>query len=145
MFSRIKKWLAGAPEPTATPSASGGSERTNPPSSTGGGVDTANAIYSPAQRFIFHYFDGEKVVRVDPIEQYRKYSKVKDEIEVARSVAASPSKDREQQYEVMISRIRELFSIPKLGEHSGLTEQESVDLFNHFLEYCDYVKKNTRT
>lgn len=142
MFSRIRKWLAGAPtepparpQPSPTPSESRDSKSEESP----------NAIYSPAHRFIFHYFDGEKVVRVDPIEQYRKYSKVKDEIEVARSVAASPSKDREQQYEVMISRIRDLFSIPKLGEHSGLTEQESVDLFNHFLGYCDYVKKNTRT
>lgn len=105
-------------------------------------VPQDHALYMPEQRKLFHYFDGEKVVRVDPIEQYRKYAKVRDEIEIARSVAASQSKDAEMQYLVMLAKIRELFSIPALGQTAGLTEQETVDLYSSFVNYCLHLKKN---
>lgn len=102
-------------------------------------------LYRPAERYIYSYFDGAKIVRADPIELYRRIMSKWPELRTDIAVSQSPSKDAARCHERMIATLRELFNVKALDpvERTGLTEVETIELLNHFFTFNGEVKKNS--
>lgn len=100
-------------------------------------------LYLPKDRLIFYYGDGQRVVAADPMELWRNFEEVRGDLAAASMVARSQSKDAGKMYRKMVEYIRKIFDVKPLKE-GGLTEQETTDLLNSFLLYCDELKKNSR-
>lgn len=99
----------------------------------------------PRGRFIFHYFDGRTLRRIDPIVAYRRWvthptydwTTAPQLIGVAEeAVALDASRD-------LAAAVRDVFEVPPF-ERGGLTETECRQLFLRFLDYTADVKKNSR-
>ncbi len=99
-------------------------------------------IYSPKQRAIFRYFDGQKVRDVDPMVIYRKIMDGAADLSIAMKVARSGWKgEAAKAHDEMIADLRGIFGVKSLDE-GGLTEPETAELFVQFMNYCGWVKKN---
>lgn len=98
--------------------------------------------YDPGERLIFTYHDGTKKVRADPMVLYKKVMASRAELSIDRKVADSPSKDAMTAHGRLVDRIRAIFQL-KLFEEGGLTEQETVELLDHFLFFVDEIQKKT--
>jgi len=103
------------------------------------------ALYSPSQRAIYTYFDGVSLVRADPLVLYKRMMDVGLELSVDMKVSVSASKDAKRHHDEMIRKLRNIFNVPPLDAKGGLTEGEVVQLLDHFLLYCEGVKKNSPT
>ncbi len=101
------------------------------------------SIYSPKERRIYAYWDGQKQVKEDPAVLYRKFLDVAAELDVDFKIATSISKDARQGQERALAAVRKMFSIKPLND-GGLTEDESFELFSHFLNYNESLKKNLK-
>lgn len=99
-------------------------------------------IYQPAERLIFEFFDGSKVVKADPMRIYKRIMACGTELSTDQKLAVSPSKDAVKGHENMLKKIREIFDIKPL-EEGGLTEFETAELLDSFLLYAHMIKKNS--
>jgi hypothetical protein len=102
-------------------------------------------VYSLSDRSIYKYFDGEKLVSVDPMVLYKKLQAVRPELNLDIKLANSVLlkwEEKSKAHNAMIKKIRDIFVL-KSFEENGLTETESVELLDHFLVYCEGVKKNS--
>lgn len=99
-------------------------------------------LYHPREREIYEYFDGDKIVKADPMVLYKRVMAKGPEIAIDMSVARSPLKAAGKAHDDLIRKIRDIFNVKPL-DVGGLTEQETMDLFDDFLIYVDAVKKNT--
>lgn len=101
------------------------------------------SVYKLHNRTIYHYDNGEEVVKEDPIVLYKKVMAVGPELGVDIKIARSPSKSAREAHDKMINKIRGIFSLKPFKE-GGLTEQETADLLDDFLLFCESIKKNSR-
>lgn len=100
-------------------------------------------LYKPHERLIYSYWDGSKTVHADPMILWRKVMAIGPELSVDIKVANSPMKDAANAHQKMLQKIRDLFGV-KPFEEGGLTETESIALFDHFMVYCNVQKKTGR-
>ena len=98
--------------------------------------------YQPGERLIYKYFDGTKMVRADPLVLYKWYAFHGPELLVDLKVSGSPSKDANSAHTSAVAKIREMFEVKTLKE-GGLSDFEVMDLLDHFLYYCDHIKKKS--
>ena len=98
-------------------------------------------LFRPQERFIYRYFDGTKTVAVDPLPVYKRIMAVGPELTVDAKVSRSASKEASKAHDGLISKIRVIFDLKPLSD-GGLTEIEACTLLDHFLSYCDALKKN---
>lgn len=118
MIDRIRKWFTGA------------------------GTATASAeLFSLGDRMIYRYSNGKDVVAADPIRLYKRVMDVGAELSVDIKIANSPMKEAKDAHQKMLEKIRAVFDVRPL-EEGGLTELETVELFDHFMIYVQLVKKN---
>lgn len=101
-------------------------------------------VYKPSDRMIYEYFDGKQQVRRDPIVLYRKISEVGQELSVDIRAANSKLSNTiaMKGHESVIKKVKTIFGVTSFEEGGGLTEVELMSLLDHFLFYCDAVKKN---
>lgn len=99
-------------------------------------------LYHPKERLIYSYFNGEKVIRADPLILERKLMSVGPELAIDIKVSRSISQDAAKSHTEVVKKIRDIFNVKPL-EEGGLTEVETVSLLEHYLEYTDSVKKNS--
>lgn len=105
-------------------------------------------IYHPGERLLFRYFDGERTVQGDPLVLFRRYASKAIELGIAVKLSRSIHSDAPKGHAETQEIIRDIFFIKKPPEGNPadcggcLTEVETVDLLERFLEYCDGVKKN---
>lgn len=97
-------------------------------------------IYRPRERLIYQYFDGQQVIKADPIVIYKRLMARGPEIDIDRKVAASESKDALKAHDNLVSKLREVFEVKTLKE-GGLSDTEVTTLLDHYLLYTDTVKK----
>ena len=102
------------------------------------------SYYRPKERLIYKFFDGEKDRKADPLELHKRMMERSADLYRTINLARSQSKDARQGHDEMIKHIRYIFGVKPLGE-GGLTEQECMDLLDHFTDFCDGVKKNSPT
>ncbi len=103
---------------------------------------TTDDSYSPGQRRIYRYFNGDKEISADPMVLYKRVMDVGPSLSADIKVSASISRGARGAHASMVKTLREIFSVKSL-EEGGLTEQEVCDLFDHFMTYCDDLKKNS--
>lgn len=104
----------------------------------------SDAIYRPYERLIYSYWDGKANVRADPLVLYKRLMDVGPELSAAMQLSTSISKSAVKGHDDMVGKIRGIFRVEPL-EKGGLSELETVLLLDHFLVYCEGVKKNSRT
>lgn len=100
-------------------------------------------IYKPGERLIYRYSNGQKTITADPLTLYKRVMDVGPYLSIDMKVAQSISKDAGKAHNEMILRVRGIFNVEPL-EKGGLTELETLQLLDHFLEYCERIKKNSR-
>lgn len=98
-------------------------------------------LFQPEQRLIYSYFNGQKVVSVDPLVLYRKTLEQGPSLSIDFKVANSPSKDAAKAYTSLMIHLRRIFDVAEY-QQGGLTETEMMQLLEHFLRYCNSIKKN---
>lgn len=101
-------------------------------------------LYHPKQRRIYGYWNGREVVHIDPMILYKKVMDVGPELDIDIKLARSISKEAGKGYENMLAKFRKIFDVATLAE-GGLTEEETVELFDHFIAYNENQKKSTNS
>lgn len=101
-----------------------------------------DAVYTVRQRLIYSYFDGERQVRADPMELYKRVMAVGPELDIDMKVSRSPSKDAPKAHSEMIAKVRDIFGL-KPFEQGGLTQLEALRLLDHFMNFCGVQKKSS--
>lgn len=101
-------------------------------------------VYSPSERCIYQYLDGEKLVRCDPLVLFRRVMDKGPELHsdiVAANVAQSKFADKA--YANLQKNIREIFQVKVYDPvtNTGLTEAEISNLFDHFMWFVEVNKK----
>ena len=99
-------------------------------------------IYQPSERLIYKYFNGESLVLADPLQLYKKVMHCGAELSVDLKVSASQSKAAAQGHDKAVAKIRDVFGL-KPFDQGGLSELECLDLLDHFLYFCDHIKKKS--
>lgn len=97
-------------------------------------------FYKPKERLIYKYFDGSKNMTADPMLLYRRLMEKSPDLSIDIQVSNSVSKDRNKARDSMLEKIRWIFSLRKF-EEEGLTEAECELLLEHFVNWCDDLKK----
>lgn len=105
------------------------------------GWTKTDGLYSPQERLIYSYHDGEKVVRADPAVLYRRLMDVGPELSADIAVACSPMPVRAEATAKAEGKVRAIFGLKPFAD-GGLGEAEAYELLDHFAGYCDGVKKN---
>lgn len=100
-------------------------------------------VFKLSERKIYSYFNGKEMIKADPLALYKKVAEVGPSLSIDIKVAKSPSKDATKAHNSLIQQIREIFDVPSFKD-GGLTEAELQALLDHFLTYCEGVKKNSK-
>lgn len=101
-------------------------------------------VYSPRERLIYHYFDGTKMIRADPLVLWRRVSDVGPELSNDIQVAESISKNAKKAQQEVIQKLCKIFGVKELDQEGGLTETDITRLFYHFMNYMDVLKKKVK-
>lgn len=101
-------------------------------------------LYKPIERYIYQYFDGEKVRKADPMVICKRLADKGYLISVDMRAANAGMKDSPKKHDDAIAAIRYVFDL-KPYDQGGLTELEAVSLLEHYLTFEDYQKKTART
>jgi hypothetical protein len=100
-------------------------------------------VYLPRERLIYQFFDGQVLRAVDPMELYKKVSPKLGIIAAdSKAVKIPQSKFAKDAHDRLIALIRELFDIKPLSQ-GGLTELETLAVFDHWWDFTCTVKKNS--
>lgn len=100
-------------------------------------------VYLPTERLIYQYFDGQQLRAADPMVLYKKVSPRLGEIAAdSKAVKVPESKFAKEAHDRLIKLISELFEIKPLKD-GGLTELETLAVFDHFWDFVTTVKKNS--
>lgn len=110
-------------------------------------------VYQPEERRIYRYFNGSRMVYADPIMLHKALMDIWIELVVDIKVSHSESKDAAKAHTKSVEKIRKVFDILPLfkgmevydeeKKQATLTNIECLNLMDHFLTYCGFVKKNS--
>lgn len=94
-------------------------------------------LWSPRERILFRYFNGEKQVLGDPLVLYK------------RMLARTPKLTSDSPQEEIVAAVRDVFAI-KLQANGvdcaeTLTDLEVIALWTQFLAYCESVRPSAVT
>ena len=108
-----------------------------------------NDIYSPKERKIFSYFDGERTVKADPLALYKRVMDKGPSLSIDIAVSSSQSKDAAKAQKELVENIRKIFNVKSLTNEiecvGTLTDTEVLNLLDMFMDYTADVKKNSKT
>lgn len=134
MFKKLFSWVKSK---FTTTSGKEGDRKQEPDSDDDD--DYRFDVYIPGERIIYQYWDGEKLVRADPMTIYKKVmgksKELLDAIKTDNPETFAANHDRR------VNAIKEVFGVKSLDE-KGLSELEMAELLNHFLDYCVLIKRD---
>ncbi len=103
--------------------------------------------FRPEDRFIFHYFDGTKIVRRDPMEIDTRlepfWAELRVDLQLASPDSMSSPADKAKARAEVITKVKAVFDVESLSQDGGLTLAEQVGLLNGYLVWSGRVKKNS--
>lgn len=114
--------------------------RRKPPS----GEEFSLTLYKPLERVIYEYFDGEKIIKADPMVLHKRVHEKGSDLAGDLKEAQSQLKTNVQGHDKAVKKIREAFRL-KPFEEGGLTEYEVLELLDHYLVFEMVQKKTART
>lgn len=100
-------------------------------------------VYAPAERNIYRYWAGQGAgyVDADPMVLFKRFVSVRAALAIEFKVSALPGhKDAPAAHDKAVRLIREIFDLKEFAQ-GGLTETEAIGLLNHFVSFCESVKK----
>lgn len=98
------------------------------------GFETDYEFYLPKQRQIYIYSNGTQRVHADPIILWQNLMEIEPGLKADLATAELPSKNAALCRDRALAAIRKLFNVKALEESGeGLTKDETLDLFDHFL------------
>lgn len=100
--------------------------------------------YKPTERVIYNYWDGEKMIRADPMVLFKAIMAAGADLWIDIKVSMSEMKDAPKAFDNAVKKIRGIFNVKSLTD-GGLTEAETLNLFDSFLVYVEELKKNSKT
>ena len=94
-------------------------------------------MFDKEKRLIFRYFNGSKMVGIDPLEVDIAYDAIKLDWPAKLSLARIGDNDAIRE---VVAATRKIFSVPEFsiaedGTESGLSSLEIVNLFSEFKEW----------
>lgn len=92
-------------------------------------------------RDIFSYFNGQRVVKGDPLVLWRALHQHEDYAESDFKLLKAPAL-RDQIIAKLAGVVRQVFAV-KVPDEGGLTEMECLDLLQSFILYAGLQKKST--
>jgi len=100
-------------------------------------------VYLPKQRSIYHYSKdgGKTIVDADPMVIETEIAKVRPQLIVDFKLKRSIHPEFWLGHVNAVSKIRKIFGV-KTYEEGGLLDGEVLDLFDHFFNYVESLKKN---
>jgi hypothetical protein len=109
--------------------------------------DKAPDIFQPDERLIFHFFDGEKVVRADPMILWERMKERWNDLWVDAAVAFSQLdvKGKKEAREKWFANVCWIFKVRELDGSGGLTRAEIQGLYASFQTYCEWAKKKYKS
>lgn len=103
------------------------------------------SVYMPKERKIFTYWNGEKLIKDDPMTLYYRMLEVGPTLFIDLQVAMMPMNDSKDSHEKALVKMRSIFNVKKLTpDQPGLGDIELFDLFNQFSNYINDLKKNAK-
>ncbi len=106
-------------------------------------------LYKPPDRLIYKFWNGEKLVEADPQVIFKRIMDHGPELQVDLRHGRLPLPGAKESHDRALQTIRDAFGIkapPKdnpLDCSITLTELEVEELLDHFLYFCENLKKNT--
>src|SRR5438105_3218178 len=95
------------------------------------------AIYSPKDRLLFGYWNGNRFVDADPLVLFSRYLSVRPELAIDMKLANSDHKDAHQGHAKAVVKIRTIFDIAApdnpIEPKNTLSENEIESLLFTFL------------
>ena len=104
--------------------------------------DETFGLYHPKETLIYTYWNGQKLIKADPLTLYKKMMEQGPDLQTVIKVASSIHKDASKAHTEAVSRIRSIFNV-KSYEEGGLTEIQTMDLLDNFLTFSGFSKKNS--
>jgi hypothetical protein len=105
------------------------------------GEEFSLTLYKPSEMAVYRYWDGSKIVAVDPMVLHRRVSDAgREELAIDLKVSARPIKGNVEAYDSLLRKIRKIFNVVPFDGAVGLTEVATVELLDHWLNY-EYVQK----
>jgi hypothetical protein len=104
-------------------------------------------LYQPHERKIFTYFDGEKLVKADPMTLWQRWMDKEPVLSMDAKATRGDVPDNKfkaQAHANMLKAIRYIYNI-KPFEEGGLMQYETTELHASFAQYCFELKKNSNT
>jgi hypothetical protein len=99
------------------------------------------STYKPEEQLIYSYWNGKDQIKADPLVLYKRMLDIRPELNADLKCAGSPLKDASKFHDEAVKKINKIFDIKPYSE-GGLTQIDTMDLFNHFLIFTEGVKKN---
>ena len=104
-------------------------------------------IYSPKERLIFSYFNGERAVKADPQVLWERLMAVGLGLSIDIKVGTSIHPDSAKARTNAVATVRDIFKLaPLVGglEVEGtLSDSEACDLLDRFMLWAESLKKNS--
>jgi hypothetical protein len=102
--------------------------------------------YTPGERKIFRFFNGKKIVGIDPLPVQFAFQEYPGDIERDAKMLSITSPEAQAEvaeaFRRMVGHVRRAFHLePYDDERGGLTDQECVDLFGAFTAFLADIKK----
>ena len=109
----------------------------------GRGDEIAHEFYLPKERLVYRYEKSQgEWVSADPILLWKRLMEVAPGLRADMATAELPSKFADIAQERALDAIRGIFDVKPLdGEGKGLTQDETLELFDHYLIWTQRLKK----
>ncbi len=103
--------------------------------------------YHPGERLIYTFFAGKKTMRFDPVVIEKRMKKYLNDLRPELTLANSQHSEAQLGQDRVLAIVRDIFEVKALEREpdgDGLTELETMWLFDHYIIYNESVKKNWR-
>lgn len=95
-------------------------------------------VFHPKDRVLYKFWDGKDQVTADPLVLFKKLMEKGKEVSHNMKLSNSNDSNSTQGHSNLVANARWIFNVKPL-ELGGLTEQECVNLLDHFLSWCSDI------
>jgi hypothetical protein len=109
-------------------------------------IPSDEEIYKPKERFIFKYWNGQKVIYADPMILYKRVVEKWADLSVDLTLAHSNHSEAPKGHTLAIDKVRKIFNVDSpedIEVKRTLSDNECLQLLDNFLIFVGELKKNS--